>query len=43
MKNMNEYLKYINDNGVMYFLVCLYDEIKDRVDMDKSDEESLAD
>jgi inositol 1,4,5-triphosphate receptor type 1 len=43
MKNMHEYWRYIKDSGVMYFLVCVYDEIKDRVDMDKSDEQSLAD
>ncbi len=38
LRDSYEFWKYIRDHGVIYFLVCVYDEMKDRVDLDRSDE-----
>ena len=43
MRDCSEYWSYIRKNGVIFFLVCTYDEMKDRIDLEKSQESNLAD
>lgn len=40
---MSEFWKYIRKNGIIHFLVYTYDEMKDRVDLEKGEESNLSD
>jgi len=40
---VSEFWKYIRKNGVIHFLVYTYDEMKDRVDLERGEESNLSD
>jgi len=43
LKDSSEYWLYIRKGGLINFIVCTFDEMKDRVDLEKSEESNIAD